>query len=372
MRNNINEHTVTELSQRINSYYTTFQSDKFCKEIIPSLDDLGLYERLDLITLKLYKYLPKEFSEAVDILLNSLGDEIVADKVDLDGIDLSSNNGFIIISLTNYISSYGLDYFELSMKALYEMTKRFSAEGAVRHFIIKYPERCYELFRKWVKDENVHIRRLVSEGLRPRLPWAIRLQNFVKDPAPVLEFLEALKDDRELYVRRSVANNLNDIAKDHPDIVVELLQSWNPKASKEMEWLTKHALRTLVKQGNIGALELLGYKKNPEIKVRNLELNSDVKLGEFLEFSFDIISESDNDQKLVIDYIIFHKKANGLQTPKVFKLKNVKLKSSENIRIFKRHGIKKINTRKYYEGKHRVVIQVNGKEFLSGEFNLSF
>lgn len=370
MRNSINEKTVWELSQRIINYYPNFQDEDFCREISPELDNLGLFERLDLVTRNLHKYLPYDYPKAVDILLNSLGDKLESEKSDLDGVDLSSSNGFIVVASTNYVSEYGMDYFDLSMKALYEMTKRFSSEGAIRHFIIKYPERCCTLFRDWVQDKNVHVRRLVSEGMRPRLPWAIRLKEFIKNPSPILEFLDKLKNDRELYVRRSVANNLNDIAKDHPEIVVETLQRWSTDKSKEMTWLIKHALRTLIKQGHPGALELLGYKKEPLIEVSEFELNQSVTLGGSLGFSFYIKSLLNDYQNLVVDYNIYHKKANGSQTPKVFKLKDIELKPDEIIKISKKHIIKKITTRKYYEGSHRVAIQINGREYLSGEFEL--
>lgn len=371
MRNNINKKTVKDLSERIKAQFEGFDSESFNLSICPNLDPLGLFERLDLITFSLSKFLPEDFEDAVKILVDSLGDEIEPEKADLDGVDLSSENGFIVVALTNYIANYGIDHFDTSMSALYEMTKRFSSEGAIRQFIIAYPEKCFSTFRKWVLDENVHVRRLVSECLRPRLPWAIRLQQFIDDPKPIIEFLDILKHDDELYVRRSVANNLNDIAKDHPDLVVDILKEWSKDRSKNMTWLVKHALRTLVKSGHPGALEILGYKQNPEITATNLNITKSVKLGENLQLSFDIESCSNESQKLVVDYIVFHMKANGSLAPKVFKLKNITLKGNEKIAVTKNHGIKKITTRKYYSGTHKVVIQINGKEFLNDEFSLS-
>lgn len=370
MRNNINKVSVTELSERILGNYPRFNKELFLDSILPFSPEMGLYERLDLIRDKLYDYLPKEFNEASNILINSSGPELNDNQNDLDRVDLSSANGFIAIASTNYIAKYGLENFETSMNALYEITKRFSSEGAIRYFIEKYPDRCFKLFDKWTDDKNVHVRRLVSEGLRPRLPWAIRLKDFIRDPSPIFPLLDKLKDDKELYVRRSVANNINDIAKDHPQLVIKVLKKWKNPDSKEMEWLIKHALRTLVKQGNSDALDILGYTKNPYIEIEEFKHSSEVSLGDSIDFSFFVKSKSDIEQKLVIDYIIHHKKNNGKQTPKVFKLKNVSIDPKEKIGIKKCHYIKKISTRKYYAGEHKIEIQVNGKRYKSGKFQL--
>lgn len=370
MRHFINRDSITDLSNRILSNYSQFNEKKFLNSILPYLEDLGLYERLDLIRDCLYDSLPKDFSEASSILVKSLGPELSKAQNDLDRIDLLSSNGFIVIASTNYIAKYGLDCFDISMEALYEMTKRFSSEGAIRYFIKKYPDKCLDLFNKWAEDKNVHVRRLVSEGLRPRLPWAIRLQNFIKDPNPIFPLLNKLKEDKELYVRRSVANNLNDISKDNPDLVTKLLNEWKEIDTKNMEWIIKHALRTLVKQGNIEALNILGFTKNPLVEIRDFKHSMEVQLGATLDFTFTIESNSDKEQKLVVDYIIHHKKSNGKQTPKVFKLKNIVIKPHENIEIIKSHSIKKITTRKYYSGVHKIDLQINGKRYKSGKFQL--
>lgn len=350
MRNSINENSVMDLGCRIKNCYDDFDSGSFCSEIIPNLSPLGLFERLELVTVSLKLHLPDSFKVASDILLN------VACR----------DMGFMVIALSNYISSYGMDEFDISMDALYYFTKSFSSEFAIRPFIIKYSEQCFTRFREWVNDDDVEVRRLISEGMRPRLPWGIRLQSFVKDPEPILEFLEILKDDKELYVRRSVANNINDIAKDHPDLVIKTLSVWGNC------WVVRHGLRTLIKKGNPGALKILGYSDNPMIKVENLVFGKDVKIGDFYSFSFSLVSESENTQKLVIDYVIYHKKANGLKTPKVFKLKNIELPGNKKITIKKKHSFKIISTRKYYSGEHSIEIKVNGKGFGGGYFDLSF
>lgn len=355
MRNSINKKCVEELSLKIKKQYDIFDVDRFNESIVPKLDPLGLFERLDLVTSSLKTYLPVDYTESLNILLKVLDDE----------------KGFIILSLSNYVAYYGMDYFDNSMNALAIMTKNFSSEFAIRHFLIKYPRKSLKYLREWVKDSQPEVRRLVSEGTRPRLPWGLRLQHFVKDPTPILEFLEILKDDEELYVRRSVANNLNDISKDHPELVLDILKKWSKSLSKETDWVIKHSLRTLVKKGNTSALEILGFSKEPKIKIDNISYSKDVELGSYLNFSFDLSSEIKYKQKLVVDFVIYHLKANGKKSPKVFKLKNMELPGNETITINKKHGIRLISTRKYYSGEHGLSIKINGKEFKFGNFDLS-
>lgn len=355
MRNSINKKCVEELSLKINKLYENFDACKFNESIVPNLEPLGLFERLDLITYSLRTFLMDDYPRTLNILLKALENE----------------RGFIILSLSNYIAYFGIDHFDISMKALAVMTKNFSSEFAIRHFLIKYPKDSLEYLNIWVKDKDPEVRRLVSEGTRPRLPWGIRLQDFVKDPTPILEFLEILKDDEELYVRRSVANNLNDISKDNPDVVIEILRKWSIDKTKETDWVIKHSLRTLVKKGDTGALEILGFNTDPKIKIDNINFSKDVVLGGYQNFSFDLSSEIESTQKLVIDFVINHLKANGKKSPKVFKLKNIDLHGNKTITISKKHGIRPISTRKYYSGGHGLSIKINGKEFEFGNFNLS-
>ncbi|MCF6194580.1 MAG: metallopeptidase TldD-related protein, partial [Kangiellaceae bacterium] len=250
------------------------------------------------------------------------------------------------------------------MAALKEMTKRFSSEGSIRYFIEKYPEKTLETFAQWVTDESAHVRRLVSEGTRPRLPMMMALAEFKKDPSPIIPFLEKLKNDPELFVRRSVANSLNDIAKDNPNIVTELLARWNKDKSPEMQWLIKHALRTLEKQGDLATLEILGFSSNPKVEIKLFELSKNkVVFGDFLTMELQINSKcnkSSEVENLLIDYVVYHKKANGKLAPKVFKWCKKKLAYGEKLSLTKKHVFKPISTRKYYPGNHEIHIQING------------
>jgi len=352
LRDVYNMRVVKSLAKRIKKEYPYFDERGFSRYIDAELDKLGFGERATLIRNALKKYLPKDFTHSARILIDSLEPEFTS------GPGEAGWYTFIVVPETEFIAEAGINHFSLSMKALYEMTKRFSSEGAIRSFIEKYPEKSLALLKKWTTDKNVHVRRLVSEGTRPRLPLAAPLRKFKKDPKPVLELLELLKDDKELYVRRSVANNLNDISKDNPKIVITTLRKWLKGANKERQWVVRHALRTLFKQGNKDALALLGFF-TPKISHAALKLkNKKIPKEGNLYFDFTFLSEKD--QKLMIDYRIHFMKANGKLAPKTFKLaiKNPKAGDMEN--ISKKHSFKSISTRKHYTGKHKIEIMVNG------------
>jgi len=251
-----------------------------------------------------------------------------------------------------------------------EMTKRSSSEFGIRFFLLAEPGRTLSVLESWVGDSNVHVRRLISEGTRPRLPWAMRLPAFIDDPAPLLPLLAALKDDGEEYVRRSVANNLNDIAKDHPDIVSRIARQWLKGADKNRRKLIRHACRTLIKQGHKGTLKALGYG-TPCVEMDMLRISTPrVTFGTALEFELSLTSTADRPQSLVVDYAIHHRKANGATTPKVFKWKTATLAPGATLRAKRKHAIRKITTRVYYPGKHRLEIFVNGVSLGIEDFEL--
>ena len=215
------------------------------------------------------------------------------------------------------------------------------------------------------------MRRLASEGCRPRLPWAMNLPQYIKNPKPVIELLELLKDDDKEYVRRSVANNLNDIAKDHPELVASIARRWMKGANTERKKLITHACRTLIKQGHVKTLKILGFDL-PEIRRVNIDIMTPIVVfGDALQFSLSIDSACDHAQALMIDYIVHHQKANGSTSPKVFKWRNINLPAKKTLISTKTHTIKKITTRVYYPGLHRVEVMVNGMSVAIADFELS-
>jgi len=371
LRDAVNRQSIGELGERIFGIYPEFDREAFESSITHQLDKLSLTGRLDLVTGVLKQRLPKHFPRAAQILVDSLGEGLDDQGDDPVTTDYSSSQGFLVISLCSYIAANGKDHFDISMNALNEMTRRFSAEGPIREFLIHDEARTLALYEKWASDPNLHVRRLVSESTRPRLPWARRLPQFIQNPEPVLQLLEILKNDNHLYVRRSVANNLNDISKDNPGIVIATLTRWKNEDTPQMAWLIKHALRTLIKKGDSGALALVGVSSDFLVNVDEFSLSgSKVLFGGDLEFYLQLSTTQESPQDLIIDYIVFHKKANGTLTPKVFKWTNKTISTDNPLVLSKRHTIREISTRRYYEGRHEVHIQINGKVVAEENFEL--
>lgn len=352
-----NRDSVSSLAKRIQKTHPKFKAEDFVDSALVNFAKLSLSERSLQICRCLKEFLPVDFTEAIDIILKSQKAEMCSDE-------LEGSEGFIVMPQTQYVSEYGLKHFELSMHALEEMTKRFTSEFAIRFFLIEFPDKTLAQMKKWAVHENCHVRRLASEGCRPLLPWAMRLNQFVEDPKPVIEILELMKFSPERYVERSIANNLNDISKHHSDLVTKLLKKWQQEGVSS--WLITHALRTLFKQGNPQALKLNGFDPEAQIEVSELNLSPIVNFGENLEFSFKINSK--RSEKLMIDYIVHHMKANGKLAPKVFKLAKKTISGEQT--ISKKHSIREITTRKYYPGLHLVQIQINGKVYAESSFEL--
>lgn len=334
------------------------------------LDTLELKERSSQIATALHEYLPEDFPTAAEVLRASLHPGENTELAAGGGENAHGIRSWAVMPMSQFVARHGLDHFDLSLELLSDMTKRFSSEFAIRSFLLADPGRTLEVMESWVRDPNHHVRRLVSEGTRPRLPWAERLPAFIEDPSPLLPLLEALRDDSSEYVRPSVANNLNDIAKDHPDLVAEIAHRWLKGASKDRERLVRHACRTLIKQGHSGALAALGYGP-PRVTLEVLKiLTPIVRLGEKLAFEVVLRSDADEAQRLVLDYVIHHRKANGQTSPKVFKWKTLTLEKGKTHGATRRHAIRPITTRKYYPGTHFLELQVNGRVMGREEFEL--
>ena len=369
-KNAFNPQMITVMGTHFQRVAPTFDKQRFVDSAITGLDELELKQRATHIRKALEETLPADFTRACKLMVNALHP---ASDIDLSGtvMDEDGIRGWAIMPMAEYVSEHGLDDFETSLETLRELTTRFSAEFAIRFFFISNTQHTLTHLERWTRDENYHVRRLASEGSRPRLPWALRLPEFVADPTPVVALLEVLKDDPEEYVRRSVANNLNDIAKDHPDLVADIARRWLKNASPARKKLVKHACRTLIKQGHAKTLEAFGYSE-PILSVGEITLKSStVELGSHLEFEVSITSDAPSNQPLIIDYVIHHQKANGTTSPKVFKWKTLDLPAGKSLTISKKHTLKPITTRVYYAGQHQVEIQINGKSFGKADFDLT-
>ncbi|MFN0151337.1 MAG: DNA alkylation repair protein [bacterium] len=365
LKNHFGPNVVHTIASMIAAVEPAFPSEQFVADALEGYEPLGLTERGRKIAGALRAHLPDNYREAIKILLASLGKKPVATGGD------GGMASFLYLPHTLFVAAYGLDDFEPSMRAQYELTKRFTAEFSIRAFLERYPEATLARLAEWARDPSEDVRRLVSEGTRPRLPWAGRLRAFQRDPRPVLALLEILKDDPSLYVRRSVANNLNDIGKDHPDVLAKTARRWLKGATPERRWLVTHALRSAVKRGEAGALNALGFGGAPRVGVRAVRIApARVRIGGSIEIAFEIVNTAARRQRVLVDLCIHFVKASGRTNPKVFKLKSVDLGPRERVPCSKRVSLAELTTRKHYPGTHRVGVILNGAPRVIGKFQL--
>jgi len=357
---------VEKIAQEIKAVYSSFDTDAFTDEVLALFPEIELKERMYHMRDMFKKYLPNDYKEATTILLKALPSELDNSKEDDDFGD------FIYAPYSEYVVAYGCcsEYLDFSLDALREITKRFSVEFAIRNFINTYPIETLHMLKVCALSDNYHERRLASEGLRPKLPWAKKL---TVDYREAWQHLEYLFYDNTRYVTRSVANHLNDIAKIDAPLVIEILKRWKSTGKqevKEMDYIINHSLRTLVKQGDEEALTLLGYEKHPDIKLSDITLHSSsVKVGEVLVFEVTI--EAKKDVKLMVDYLMHFQTKRGTLSAKVHKLKKLDLQTGESVTLQKKHPFRaNMTTRKLYSGEHKIELQINGTIVKSEIFNL--
>lgn len=359
-----NEAIVTGIAARVAAAHPPFKHKAFAKEVMTALPPLELMDRAKAIAAALRRHLPQEYPAALAILLNSLGPDDA--KGGIDGM-----NGFRHLPFLNFVGAYGLDHPKESLAALQRMTCFFSAEFDIRYFLVQHYDTTIAAVQGWVSDPDWRVRRLCSEGLRPRLPWGLRLKRFVADPAPVLQIIEHLRADPRENVRRSVANNLNDISRDHPDIAIQVATRWLREDRVGCFDTVRHGLRTLIKKGDKRALKLLGFDHAVPVSAKAFKIEArDYRVGDALSFSVTLHNDGKKAATLSVDYAIHWRNARGGNTPKVFKLAKPKLKAGESVTLTKRHSLKPITTRRYYAGAHKIEVLVNGESLAEAAFNL--
>ena len=358
---------VHEIGQDIRRVHAAFKAQAFYETTAPHLEGKLVKKRGEWIAEQLYQYLPKDPAQSIAILTASLGPKL--------GDAANFGSAFKYLPHGTFVSQHGLEpvHFEVATRFLYEMTQRFSAEFAIRPFLMRYPDRMLPLLQQWANDPNQHVRRLVSEGTRTRLPWGMRVTAYDSDYAPIMALLEQLHQDQELYVRRSVANHLNDLTKDRPELVLDALAHWQETDHEHLPWVTKHALRTLLKAGHPKALALLGFQAEVAVNLEALTLaQSELLLGEQQVITAELASTGTVPQQLMMDYLVFYKKANGQLQPKVFKWKTFTLAPGERLVLHKKHPFRSFSTRKVYPGLHRIALQINGQVLGEASFELLF
>jgi len=347
LKNMVTRETVGELGSWVSAVSPEFDATAFLNDVFDdNWDGLELKQRTRCITSMLARYLPDTYDKAVAILL--------------EAAERHGKPGWDAMSFPDFVEVYGLEQPDVSIPALAEFTKLASAEFAVRPFILRYPDRMYLVMLSWAGDADWRVRRLATEGCRPRLPWGMALKPLQTDPTPILPILETLRNDDSEDVRRSVANNLNDIAKDHPDRVVNLLAAWQD-GTAETAALTKHALRTLLKRGDVGALRLMGLDPEVAVAVEALRIDpAEPEVAGDARVSFTLSSAEAATATMMVDLAVRYLRSNGSQTAKVFKLKTVELAPGETVTVSRKITFKQLSTRRVYPGPHAVEVQVNG------------
>lgn len=379
-KNLISARTVDSAGRHLQRVWPRFDRAAFEQQAASGLDALEFKARAMQLADALEATLPDRFAHAADLIEASLapptaldadGEPVGLANNEHGGADKAGLRGWVVWSLAEFVARRGMDDLPRAMACLHALTQRFSAEFAIRPFIQRHPDTVFATLTQWVHDPSAHVRRLVSEGSRPRLPWGLRLQALVADPSPTLPLLRALQDDTSAYVRRSVANHLNDIAKDHPDLVADWVQTHRPGANAHREALLRHASRSLVKQGHAPTLAAWGLGRGLQGEARLRLSASRASVGGDIGLEVALHSTASAPQTLVIDYLVHHVRANGSTNPKVFKGWKRVLEPGERCTLGKRHSLRPVTTRTLYPGRHLIELQINGAVCAEASFELA-
>ena len=345
-----------QLAMELNKVDGRVHAKNFVSDVTKNLDNLSLNERLRNTTVVMKQHLPNDYKKAVEVLKK---------------VAPSFKSTYTALIFPDFVGQYGHDDVALSLECLKYFTQFGSSEFAIREFLKRDFKGTIKVMNTWAEDKNHHVRRLASEGCRGRLPWSFNLEEVMKNPSVTKSILEKLKADKELYVKKSVANHLNDFSKNHSDYLISVLKAWD-NTNEHTAWIIKHASRTLIKKGDKNSLALFNFEKNVKIKVSELALNkTKIKLGEQLIFKFDVSSEKMTKQKLVIDFAVHYVKNSGELLPKVFKLKEIELAPKQSVSISKAHWFKDFTTRTHYPGIHSIEVLINGEKYQKKDFRLS-
>ena len=347
------------LARELAHAWPEFPSRRFLRGLAAALEPLELLGRGDELGRRLCGTLPAPFSDGAQVLRRALGSPTFT--------------GWIVLPCGSYVARAGIDDPHRALPLLADLTPRWSSEFAIRPFVEEHRDTTYAFLRTWVSNDDEHVRRLVSEGTRPRLPWAAQLRTLVADPTPNLSLLDALVDDPSPYVRRSVANHLNDISKDHPDLTLDLAAGWMERGDRGAA-VARHGLRTLVKRGDDRALRLLGATVDDTIELSDLAVEpTRVAVGHAVVLSFTLAAPASRTAAVdaVIDYRVHYLGARGeLKAPKVFKLARRRIPGGGEVTIRRSHRFENVSIRRIVPGPHRIDVQVNGRILGSADIDV--
>ncbi|MFI9234443.1 DNA alkylation repair protein [Streptomyces rimosus] len=365
LKRHFNGEAARLIGGKVRAVHPEFDVEGYAAEVERRIPGKELKDRVLVLTEGLRSRLPGDYPAAVAVLVPILGDELA------EGEGMF-NTSWFLMPVARFVEEYGQDHPEVSLDAIEAITRCHTGEYAIRPFVEDHYAMTMKRVAEWAHSPSHNVRRLASEGIRPRLPWARTLDIFVKDPLPVLEVLETLRSDPSEYVRKSVANNLNDISKDSPEIALATALRWLEESpTPETNWIVKHALRTLVKKGDQQALALLGATGGQFVHVSGLRVTpAAVAVGDTLLIDFTVENTDGRTHSVTVDYVVHHVRKNGRSIPKVFKLTTLELAAGERRTVQKTHPLKEVQTRRYYAGEHAVDIQVNGLVKATEQFAL--
>lgn len=356
MKNHFDRELATLLARRFADLDPDFEAERFVDAVAGAFPELELKARINVVADELRRGLPDDYPAALALVVS------VAEGDDIEG--------FTAWPLCTFVERHGHDHPTESLAAMERLTRRFSCEFALRPFLDAHLDQTLDAVRRWTSSPHEDVRRLASEGTRPRLPWGPQVASLTEDPGIGIDVLRALRHDPSETVRRSVANHLNDISKDHPDRVVDLCAKWIREPTTDPAMI-RHALRTLVKRGDAGAMAVLGFSTAPEVEVGAFTITpSRIRLGESITLTATMTSTAAAGQRLVVDFVVHHVGASGATTSKVFKWKNLGLDPGATVGLVKQRRIATASTRRYYAGRHQVQLQVAGRILAESSFEL--
>lgn len=350
-KDHLSKDAVSVFSKCIKEAYPKFDQKKYTATVLSGgFLKLELKERLNKIAESLKDFLPVNYDAAVAIL-----------------IKVAPNVGtFENWALTIYVEKFGLKSFKTSVRALEELTKYGTSEFAIRPFMIFHTAKMLPILMKWTKSKNEHIRRLAAEGSRPRGVWVAHIEVFKKNACPVIEILEKLKSDESLYVRKAVANNLNDISKEHPDLVAATCKKWQKAGDARTDWIIKHGCRSLIKNGHPEVMKLFGFASKLSVKVKSFSIKPDkIKIGGMATLVLKLSTDQKSKQKLSIDYQVYFVSKNGSKNKKLFKWAVKSINSGNDLTLEKKQSFKDQSTRKHFPGVHQIEVLINGSVIVS-------
>lgn len=339
---------VAGLGEDLKAAWPEFPEGEFVRRACDGLASLEMKGRVVHVADALAATLPGDFAEAAKVIEKSLASPRM--------------NSWVVYCVDDYVGRYGIDQPEVALPLMAKLTPRWSCEFAIRPFIETHPEITFEYFDRWVESDDEHLRRLVSEGSRPRLPWGGHLMEFIADPSPTIALLDRLVDDPSLYVRKSVANHLNDIAKDNPGLAIETARRWIAEGgdAERRAWIVNHGMRSLIKKGDPEALALVGFDHDADVALSGFSVTpQEIAIGD--EVTIEFLLSATETTPVMVDYAIHHAGASGVRSAKVFKLKRLELKPGTETAFTRRHRIREVSVRKIYPGPHLIEVQVNGR-----------